>query len=83
MQADGELAADDPGAVHEHFHDNPATSFIRSFDSNERIVRTYGPIRHPVQILGAAEHLFAERGYRGTSVRAITDLAGANPAAVG
>ncbi|MGW6236480.1 TetR/AcrR family transcriptional regulator [Streptomyces sp. NPDC055094] len=59
------------------------TSFIRSFDSNERIVRTYGPIRHPAQILGATEHLFAERGYRSTSVRAITDLAGANPAGVG
>jgi AcrR family transcriptional regulator len=35
------------------------------------------------QILDAAEHLFAERGYRGTSVRAITDRAGANLAAVG
>ena len=35
------------------------------------------------QILDAAEHLFAERGFRGTSVRAITDLAGANLAAVG
>jgi AcrR family transcriptional regulator len=35
------------------------------------------------QILDAAEHLFAEHGYRGTSVRAITDLAGANLAAVG
>ncbi|ADH67408.1 MULTISPECIES: TetR/AcrR family transcriptional regulator [Nocardiopsis] len=35
------------------------------------------------QILDAAERLFAERGYRGTSVRAITDLAGANLAAVG
>ncbi|MFE4173996.1 TetR/AcrR family transcriptional regulator [Streptomyces sp. NPDC056909] len=35
------------------------------------------------KILDAAEHLFAERGYRGTSVRAITDLAGANLAAVG
>jgi AcrR family transcriptional regulator len=35
------------------------------------------------QILDAAEHLFAERGYRGTSVRAITNLAGANLAAVG
>jgi AcrR family transcriptional regulator len=34
------------------------------------------------QILDAAERLFAERGYRGTSVRAITDLAGANLAAV-
>jgi len=34
------------------------------------------------QILDAAEHLFAERGYRGASVRAITDLAGANLAAV-
>jgi AcrR family transcriptional regulator len=34
------------------------------------------------QILDAAEHLFAERGYRGTSIRAITDLAGANLAAV-
>lgn len=35
------------------------------------------------RILDAAEHLFAERGYRGTSVRAITDLAGVNLAAVG
>ncbi|WP_328583761.1 TetR/AcrR family transcriptional regulator [Streptomyces sp. NBC_00370] len=34
------------------------------------------------KILDAAEHLFAERGFRGTSVRAITDLAGANLAAV-
>ncbi|MEU8615468.1 TetR/AcrR family transcriptional regulator [Actinoplanes sp. NPDC048791] len=34
------------------------------------------------QLLDAAEHLFAERGYRGTSVRAITDRAGANLAAV-
>ncbi|GLY93868.1 TetR/AcrR family transcriptional regulator [Actinoplanes sp. NBRC 103695] len=36
-----------------------------------------------VQLLDAAEHLFAERGFRGTSVRAITDRAGANLAAVG
>jgi len=35
------------------------------------------------QILDAAERLFAERGFRGTSVRAITTLAGANLAAVG
>jgi AcrR family transcriptional regulator len=35
------------------------------------------------QILDAAERLFAERGFHGTSVRAITDLAGANLAAVG
>ena len=35
------------------------------------------------RILIAAERLFAERGFRGTSVRAITDLAGANLAAVG
>ncbi|MGW7295457.1 TetR/AcrR family transcriptional regulator [Streptomyces xiamenensis] len=35
------------------------------------------------KILDAAERLFAEHGYRGTSVRAITDLAGANLAAVG
>jgi AcrR family transcriptional regulator len=35
------------------------------------------------QLLDAAERLFAEHGYRGTSVRAITDLAGANLAAVG
>ncbi|MFD9737810.1 TetR/AcrR family transcriptional regulator [Umezawaea sp. NPDC059074] len=35
------------------------------------------------QILDAAERLFAEHGYRGASVRAITDLAGANLAAVG
>jgi len=34
------------------------------------------------QLLDAAEYLFAERGYRGTSVRAITDRAGANLAAV-
>jgi AcrR family transcriptional regulator len=35
------------------------------------------------QILDAAERLFAERGFRGASIRAITDLAGANLAAVG
>jgi AcrR family transcriptional regulator len=35
------------------------------------------------QLLDAAERLFAERGFRGTSVRAVTDLAGANLAAVG
>jgi AcrR family transcriptional regulator len=35
------------------------------------------------QILDAAERLFAEHGFRGTSIRAITDLAGANLAAVG
>ncbi|RII14010.1 HTH-type transcriptional repressor AcnR [Streptomyces sp. YIM 130001] len=35
------------------------------------------------QLLDAAEHLFAENGYRGTSIRAITRLAGANLAAVG
>ncbi len=35
------------------------------------------------QILDASERLFAEYGFRGTSVRAITDLAGANLAAVG
>ncbi|MET8614694.1 TetR/AcrR family transcriptional regulator [Streptomyces misionensis] len=35
------------------------------------------------QLLDAAEHLFAEHGYRGTSVRSITKLAGANLAAVG
>lgn len=34
-------------------------------------------------LLDAAEHLFAERGFRGTSIRAITELAGANLAAVG
>ncbi|MDP9799617.1 AcrR family transcriptional regulator [Catenuloplanes nepalensis] len=35
------------------------------------------------QLLDVAERLFAERGYRGTSIRAVTDLAGANLAAVG
>src|ERR1700688_4105184 len=35
------------------------------------------------QILDAADRLFAERGFRATSVRAITGLAGANLAAVG
>ncbi|WP_424215779.1 TetR/AcrR family transcriptional regulator (plasmid) [Streptomyces sp. BI20] len=35
------------------------------------------------KILDAAERLFAEHGYSGTSVRAVTDLAGANLAAVG
>ncbi|MDT7797830.1 MAG: hypothetical protein QOI78_1263 [Actinomycetota bacterium] len=35
------------------------------------------------QLLDAAEHLFAEHGFRGASIRAITDLAGANLAAVG
>ncbi|MCX2732985.1 TetR/AcrR family transcriptional regulator [Saccharopolyspora sp. NFXS83] len=41
------------------------------------------PSETRTQILDAAEHLFAEHGYRGTSVRAITELAGANLAAVG
>src|ERR1700728_1069403 len=41
------------------------------------------PLDTRTRILDAAEHLFAERGFRGTSVRAITDLAGANLAAVG
>jgi AcrR family transcriptional regulator len=41
------------------------------------------PLDTRTRILDAAEQLFAERGYRGTSVRAITDLAGANLAAVG
>jgi AcrR family transcriptional regulator len=35
------------------------------------------------RILDAAEQLFADRGFQGTSVRAITDLAEANLAAVG
>ncbi|GAA5229589.1 TetR/AcrR family transcriptional regulator [Arthrobacter cryoconiti] len=35
------------------------------------------------QILDAAEVIFAERGFSGASVRAITDLAGVNLAAVG
>ncbi|GAA1293995.1 TetR/AcrR family transcriptional regulator [Streptomyces javensis] len=35
------------------------------------------------QILDAAEQLFAEHGFRGTSIRAVTKLAGANLAAVG
>ena len=41
------------------------------------------PLDTRTRILDAAERLFAERGFRGTSVRAITDLAGANLAAVG
>ncbi|MBU2670817.1 TetR family transcriptional regulator [Actinoplanes bogorensis] len=41
------------------------------------------PLDTRTQLLDAAERLFAERGFRGTSVRAITDLAGANLAAVG
>jgi AcrR family transcriptional regulator len=35
------------------------------------------------RLLDAAEQLFAEHGFHGSSVRAITDLAGANLAAVG
>jgi AcrR family transcriptional regulator len=42
-----------------------------------------GPPDTRTQLLDAAERLFAERGYRGTSIRAVTDLAGANLAAVG
>jgi AcrR family transcriptional regulator len=42
-----------------------------------------GPPDTRTQLLDAAEHLFAEHGFRGASIRAITDLAGANLAAVG
>ncbi|CAA9412384.1 MAG: Transcriptional regulator, AcrR family, partial [uncultured Rubrobacteraceae bacterium] len=35
------------------------------------------------RILDAAERLFAERGFEGTSIRAVTAEAGANLAAVG
>jgi len=38
--------------------------------------------RTPEKILNAAEVLFAERGFRGTSIRRITTLAGCNLAAV-
>src|ERR1700729_3760836 len=41
------------------------------------------PLDTRTRILDAAEPLFAERGFRGTSVRAVTSLAGANLAAVG
>jgi AcrR family transcriptional regulator len=42
-----------------------------------------GPPDTRTQLLDAAEHLFAERGFHGASIRAITELAGANLAAVG
>jgi AcrR family transcriptional regulator len=40
------------------------------------------PARTREKILNAAESLFAERGFRGTSIRRITTLAGCNLAAV-
>lgn len=41
------------------------------------------PADTPARILDAAERLLVERGYRGTSIRAITERAGANLAAAG
>src|SRR5712664_1053480 len=86
MQAGGEQAAGNPGAVHEQFHDNLLSDlrFNHTFVLFKRMYTT--SMASPdtrTQILDAAERLFAERGFRGTSVRAITDLAGANLAAVG
>ena len=47
-----------------------------------RTGRRPGPTRTPTQILEAARTLFAERGYAGTTVRAVADAAAVNPALV-
>ena len=86
MQAGGEQAAGNPGAVHEQFHDHllPRVRFSHTFVLVKRMYTTFmTPPDTRTQLLDAAERLFAEHGYRGTSVRTITDLAGANLAAVG
>jgi AcrR family transcriptional regulator len=44
--------------------------------------RRPGPTTTPEQILDAARSLFAERGYPGTTVRAVAELAGVNAALV-
>ncbi len=58
-------------------------SFKRSFESLVCMIAHVANSDTRTQLLDAAEHLFAEHGYRGTSVRAITESAGANLAAVG
>ena len=52
--------------------------------SDERSAETEGgsEASTPERIVEAAERLFAERGYRATSVRAITEAAGSNLAGV-
>jgi AcrR family transcriptional regulator len=47
-----------------------------------RAGRRPGPTTTPDQILEAARALFAERGFQGTSVRAVAARAGVNPALV-
>ncbi|MEO5834966.1 MAG: TetR family transcriptional regulator [Nakamurella sp.] len=47
-----------------------------------RAGRRPGPTTTPEQILDAARTLFAERGYPGTTVRAVAERAGVNPALV-
>lgn len=44
--------------------------------------RRPGPTTTPEQILDAARALFAQRGYQGTTIRAVADLAGVNAALV-
>jgi AcrR family transcriptional regulator len=47
-----------------------------------RTGRRPGPTRTPDDILGAARELFAERGYAGTTMRAVADAAQVNAALV-
>jgi AcrR family transcriptional regulator len=47
-----------------------------------RTGRRPGPTRTPGDILAAARTLFAERGYAGTTIRAVATAAGVNPALV-
>lgn len=47
-----------------------------------RAGRRPGPTSTPEEILTAARALFAEHGFRGTSVRAVASRAGVNPALV-
>ncbi len=58
----------------------------RSFESSGRTTEIHPPVSSPAstkdRILGAAEQLFAQRGFDGASLRQLTTAAGVNLAAV-
>jgi AcrR family transcriptional regulator len=58
----------------------------RSFESSRRITEIPPLVNSPAstrdRILGAAEELFAQRGFEGASLRQLTTAAGVNLAAV-